>query len=165
MENFALLILEHTNSENTLSREQYWLDELNPVYNILDQASNSQGYKHTEASIELMKKAALGRKHSEEVKKAMSEARKGENGAFFGHSHTDETKAKLREIALNRSKLPRPGLEVEVLDLKTSQTVVYASIRNAVKALGTHLSTLLRREQKSITKPFRGRYIITIKRS
>lgn len=95
----------------------------------------------------------------------MSDNRKGENGSFFGKSHTEETKAKLREKALNRTKLPRPGNEVEVLDLKTNQTTIYNSLRDAVKGLDTHLSTLLRREKKGNAKPFRGRYVITIKRS
>ena len=52
----------------------------------------------------------------------MSENRKGENGSFFGIFHSEETKAKLREKALNRTNLPQPGNEVEVLDLKTNQT-------------------------------------------
>lgn len=36
--NFTLIILEYTSIENILNREQYWLDLLNPEYNILDQA-------------------------------------------------------------------------------------------------------------------------------
>lgn len=95
-----------------------------------------------------MRQIALGRNHSEEVRKAMSDNRKGENGSFFCKSNTEETKAKLREIALNRTKLPRPGNEVEVLDLKTNQTTIYNSLRDAVQGLDTHLSTLLRREKK-----------------
>ena len=165
MGNFVLLILDFTEKENTLTREQFWIDELKPEYNILKEASNSKGYKHSSQNIELMRQRALGRKHSEEVRKAMSEARMGENSSFFGHTHSEETKAKLREIALNRTKSHRPSLEVEVLDLNTTQTVVFSSIREAVKGLDTHISTLLRREQKGTTKPFRGRYSITIKRS
>lgn len=66
-----------------------------------------------------MRQKALGllasRKHSEDVRKATSDNRKGENSSFFGKF---ETKAKLRELALNRPTLP--GNEVEVLDLKTN---------------------------------------------
>jgi len=164
MGNFALLILDFTEKEDTLTREQYWIDELKPEYNILTQAENSKGYKHSPESIEKMKQKALGRKHSEEVRKAMSENRKGENSSFFGKTHSEETKAKFREIALSRTKLHRSGKSVEVLDLQTNQTVIYNSMRDAVKALNTHLSTLFRREKNGITKPFRGRYVITIKR-
>lgn len=43
----------------------------------------------------------------------MSENRKGENGSFFGKTHSEETKAKLRDVAQNRTNNPRPGIEVE----------------------------------------------------
>ena len=109
-----------------------------------------------------MREKALGRKHSEEVRKAMSENRKGENNSFFGKNQSEETKAKLKEIALNRKKLHRPGIKVEVLDLKTNETIIYDSIRDAVKSLDTHLSTLFRREKNNIIKPFRNRYVIKI---
>lgn len=69
-------------------------------------------------SFELIKQKALGRKHSEDVRKAMSENRKGEKGSFYGKNHTEENKAKLREIALNRTKFHKPAIEVEVLNLK-----------------------------------------------
>lgn len=60
--------------------------------------------------------------------------------------------------------MPKPGLEVEVLDLDTSFTTVYSSIREAAKALNSDISTILKREKKGIKKPFRGRYVIIIKR-
>ena len=95
----------------------------------------------------------------------MSENSKVEKASFFGKTHTEETKAKMSAIASNRTKLPRPGYEVVVFDIKTNQTTTYSSIREAVKGLNTYLSTLLRREEKGTTTPFRGRYVITIKRS
>ena len=165
MDNFALLILElwsDIDKDNTLIKEQFWIDKLKPEYNILKEAGNSEGYKHNIENIKLMKEKALGRKHSEEVRKAMSENRKGKNNSFFGKTHSEETKEKFREIALNRDKLHKTGIKVEVLDLKTNETVIYDSIRDAVKALDTHLSTLFRREKKGITEPFRKRYIIRI---
>ena len=100
-------------------------------------------------------KAAFGEEENTqsegEVKKAMSENRKGENNSFFGKTQSEETKAKLREIALNRNKLHKPGIKVKVLDLETNEIIIYDSIREAVKSLNTHLSTLFRREEKNIT--------------
>jgi NUMOD3 motif len=43
------------------------------------------------------------------VRKAMSENRKGINNNFFGKSHTLNVKDQLRNIALNRTKQPKPG--------------------------------------------------------
>ena len=36
------------------------------------------------------------------------------------------------------------GIKVEVLDLKTNETIIYNSIRDTVKSLSTHLNTLFK---------------------
>lgn len=77
MNNFTLVILEYANPESLISCEQKWIDLLKPEYNLNPTAGNSKGYKHTVESMEKMRTAALGRKHSEQVKQAMSESRKG----------------------------------------------------------------------------------------
>lgn len=162
--NFALVILEVTKPEDTLPREQYYLDTLEPEYNILDTAGNSLGYKQTPESIEKMRSKALGRKHSEEVRKTMSENRRGENNNFYGKNHSEESLVKLREIAKNRSKDPRPGLLVEVTDLENNKRIIYTSIRAAARSLGCNVSTLLSRESRASKKPYKGKYVITINR-
>lgn len=55
-ENFALLILEITDINDVIIREQFYLDKLQPEYNILSKAGNSAGYKHTPEVIEKLKK-------------------------------------------------------------------------------------------------------------
>lgn len=160
--NFALIILEYSSREESISREQYWLDLLKPEYNILEKAGSSLGYKHSLESIDKLSRLALRRNHSDEVRQAMSETRKGEGNSFYGRTHSDETRAKLREIALKRDKAPRAGNLVQVTDLRDNVVTEYPSIREAAKALNTHLSTLWRREKKGITKPYKGRYIISV---
>lgn len=93
----------------------------------------------------------------------MSESRKGKDNSFFGKSHSDETRAKLREIALNREKDHKPSLTVEVLDLTDHSTSVYSSVREAALKLGTNVSTLISRDKRGTIKPYRGRYVISIK--
>ncbi|RUP52129.1 hypothetical protein BC936DRAFT_140584 [Jimgerdemannia flammicorona] len=46
--NFSLEILEYCEVANVLSREQYWMDTLNPEYNILSTAGSSLGCKRSE---------------------------------------------------------------------------------------------------------------------
>jgi hypothetical protein len=46
--NFKLDILEYCNKEDLLKREQHFIDLLKPKYNILNSASSSLGFKHTE---------------------------------------------------------------------------------------------------------------------
>ncbi len=52
--NFNLKILEYCLVNDLMVREQYYLDTLKPDYNILTYAGSSRGYRHTEASKELM---------------------------------------------------------------------------------------------------------------
>jgi hypothetical protein len=57
-----------------------------------------------------------------------------------------------------------PGFVVEVLDLENNLTMEYKSIREAAKSLDTNISTLVSRNKRGTIKPYKGRYIINIKR-
>lgn len=169
MGNFTLVILEYTSSEDLIRCEQKWIDLLNPQYNLNPQAGNSKGYVHSLESLDKMRIAALGRKHSERVKKLLSESLKGINNSFYGKKHSAETIDILKSVTLNRTKLPNPGIEVEITDIETKLTSRYESIRKAAKAINSDIKSLSRREksqsEKGINTPYRGRYIIVFKRS
>jgi group I intron endonuclease len=81
--NFSVTILEYCDKSDLIIREQYYLNKLNPQYNILKIAGSSQGFKHSEETktkiskslkgIYIKEKSALfGRTHKEEIKKLMS---------------------------------------------------------------------------------------------
>jgi len=63
-----------------------------------------------------------------------------------------------------RVKPNKPGFIVEVLDLENNITTEYQSIREAAKSLETKMSTLVSRNKRGTMKPYKGRYIINIKR-
>jgi hypothetical protein len=69
---FKLDILEYCTSSVLISREQYYIDNLNPYYNILKIAGSIKGFKHSEASIELMRLSKLGRGRTKEAKLKIS---------------------------------------------------------------------------------------------
>ena len=52
---FSLEILEYCKALECIEREQYYLDRLNPEYNILSTAGSTLGYKHSEEAIAKMK--------------------------------------------------------------------------------------------------------------
>lgn len=168
MANFSLVILEYTSSGDLIKSEQKWIDLLKPVYNLNPQAGNSKGYVHTPESIEKLRSLALGRKHNDQVKKLMSESRKGINNNFYGKKHTPEALISMKEAALNRTKLTKPGIEVEITDIETKLTTTYESIRKAAFAINSDIKSLSRREksqlEKGINTPYRGRYMIVFKR-
>jgi group I intron endonuclease len=49
--NFSLDILEYCESSILIKREQYYIDTLNPEYNILKRAGSILGYKHTKETL------------------------------------------------------------------------------------------------------------------
>lgn len=89
--NFSLSILEYCDKDKVITREQYYLDLLNPSYNILKYAYSSDGYKHT---LEAIQKISLAKKGKFTK----------ENNSFYGKSHTEEIKALMSQTALKRVK-------------------------------------------------------------
>jgi hypothetical protein len=82
-----------------------------------------------------------------------------------GKTVSEETRVKLSEAAKNRVKSNKPGFIVEVLDLENNITTEYQSIREAARNIGASFTTLIRREKKENPKPYKGRYVITVKRT
>lgn len=82
-------ILTTCEKDDLIKTEQYFIDSYNPFFNICRTAGNT-----------------LGRKHSEETKKYLSELRKiqykGETNPFYGKHHSEETKQSLREQRIGK---------------------------------------------------------------
>lgn len=112
---FRLEILEICNSNQTIDREQYYLDLLKPEYNILSLASSSLGKLHSEETKlkisnslkgrslskevkEKMSIARTGKIFSEETKNKLSEFRRGKPSPFTGKTHSDETRKKWAKV-------------------------------------------------------------------
>lgn len=148
---FSLMVVEYCSISKLVEREQYWIDILNPNYNVLKYAFSSQGYKHTPESIKLMSQSAISRVHAESTKKSISYSTTGENNPFFGKTHTAETLAK---IVLSKS-FGSVYLYNEYKEL----TCIFSSM--------TLFSKLIQSNYKSINKfietqdLFRGNWYIT----
>lgn len=89
--NFSLSILEYCNKDKVIEREQYYLDLLNPTYNIIKYAYSSEGYKHTLEAIQRMSLAKKGKFTKE-------------NCSFYNKTHTEEVKKLMSQAALKRTK-------------------------------------------------------------
>jgi group I intron endonuclease len=77
LENFTLEILEYCSKDTTIEKEQYYLDKLQPEYNLLKKAGSIFGFKHSLSSRKKMSELALGRVVSEEARLNLSEALRG----------------------------------------------------------------------------------------
>lgn len=152
--NFEVLILEECNQEKLLEIEQFWIDIMQPYYNICKVAGRTSGYVHEEQSklnMSISKKKLyqegfkvwnVGISHAQETKDKISNTLKGkfvgENAFARGLVHTEESK-KLMVAASNRRKgthnASRRG-RVFKLDRITEEAIdIYLSAPIAAKTL------------------------------
>ena len=135
--NFTLEILEYCEKINAINREQYYLDLLNPEYNILQTAGSLLGFKHSAETLEKFKNrevsditknnlavAATGRVLTDEEKEKISISR-------LGKLLSPETKSK---ISLEMTKLI--GIPVIVKNLETNEEIEYVNLTEAAKSIG-----------------------------
>lgn len=117
--------------EFLLSREQYYIDFINPEYNILKTAGSTLGYIHSEETKEKISSSMKGVKKSEEHTKNIRESQ-------IGRTLSDEHKRKLSEAAKNRTK---QGHTTKII----VDEVEYNSIKEASELLHIKYDTLKKR--------------------
>lgn len=76
LSSFVFGVIEYCDSDNCLTLEQKYIDELNPSYNLCRIAGNTTGVKKSLESIQKVVQWHTGRKRSEESRQRMREARK-----------------------------------------------------------------------------------------
>jgi group I intron endonuclease len=138
-----------------IEREQYYMNLLNPEYNILKIAGSTKGYKHTEETLAKFRARVFSVEHIAMLK---------ENQSKF---NSEEQRAKARERMLEINK--RKGIRVEVLDLDTNTTTTYDSIRKAAEFIGCAKNAIHcyeKQQQKTgVVTKLKGRYVIKVIRS
>jgi len=109
---FSFGVLEYCDKKDIYIREQYYIDTLNPEYNISRVAGSPLGVirsKETKAKIAAARSGCMhsvetktkisvgvfGRKHTEQALIKMREAKKDNKHPLFGKTHTEETKTKM----------------------------------------------------------------------
>ena len=126
-------------------------------------AGSSTGYKHSEASIELIRAGALAWKRGpvpEETKAKIS-------AALLGRTFSEETISKMKgrtrseeTKALISSRVSKPIL---VTSIETGVCVEYSSMTKAAQFLNTSISNISIHIKAQ--KPFKGVYTINKKKS
>jgi len=179
--NFTLKILEYCDATQAdlLKREQYYIDKLNPEYNILKTAGTSLEFKHSDETRVKMsnsrtgeKNPMFGLKHSDEIRAKISNSLVGERNPMFGKigsqnprfgkQHSSETRAK---ISIFKAGKPRPQgagkspQPVEVIDIKNNIKNSYDSISATASALGIKSATISKYFSNNQKKPYNGQYI------
>ena len=141
---FRLEILEYCPSSILLAREQFYLDKFNPEYNILKIAGSNLGYKHSEASLNLMSLASKSRNESEEVLKLKKEVMLGR---ILSKDH-------LERMAKNNPF----RVSIILFNTETGKREEFTSMTQAALFLGVHMTTVKRYLINNM--PYKG-YMIT----
>jgi len=94
-EAFTFIVLEYVEEPETLiEREQYYLNILNPEYNLAPTAGSQLGMRRTDETRAKMSRAHRGKHLSIETKKKISKSLLG-NQRNRNKSHSEETKRKI----------------------------------------------------------------------
>lgn len=139
--NFDFKIIEHTDLDTLLKREQYWIDfygsnDYKKGFNMCEVAGSVLGLKWSETARKRHSERIKGRKHTDETKLKISESHKGkkmnfkdehlqylsermkgkigDKNPFFGKKHTDETKYKIRTSKLGSTTSERQKESVRI---------------------------------------------------
>lgn len=122
-----IIDIDDSIKENLLMREQFWIDNLKPAYNILPVAGSNLGYHHTEET----KQSTKGVKKSESHAKHI---REGQKGRVLSEEH----KAKLSQEAKHRKSQSHHS----IINI---DGVVYNSIKEASEKTKVKYNTIQKR--------------------
>ena len=122
------LILVGCQKENLVAYEQFYIDMLNPYFNILKNAYSLLNFKHSEITKEYLRQINLGHKMTKEQNEKNRLARLGKpvfpKGTKFSESHRKNiAKAKMRKV----------------INTKTHE--VFNSVGDAANTLGIRYNT------------------------
>jgi group I intron endonuclease len=133
--NFAVLIVEYVNIHELTTRETYFISQFLPYYNVLKQGYSSLGFKHTEATKELLSELGKNRVHSNQTKALLSEASMGENNSFYNKTHSENSKLKM--IKANSAH------SLYVYNFRKELLVIFPSVNTLAKLIGSNHSTIV----------------------
>lgn len=152
-QHFVFEILECCDKSLLIEREQFYLDSLNPEYNICKIAGSSLGVKRTPEQIENISKSHLGQKawnkglpQSEDQKMAHSKRMKGRRSGAKGKKWNSDSRKKLSKsrtgTKLSESTKQKLSKKIISINMETNERVEYKSITYAAQAVGGQISNI-----------------------
>lgn len=136
-ENFSLDILEYCEPDLLISKEQYYIDELKPKYNILKFASSRFGHKLSEDTKKALSVASRGKTHIYKSRKNIGSNLKS----------TVRVNNKLKIIKLEtrlKLSLRGQGVTVKVFDKSNNFVKQFPTMASTAKYFGFTVSVIRR---------------------
>ncbi len=163
-ENLKIGILETCPKEKLISKEQYWINKINPKFNICRIAGSSLGRDVRPETRQKISKSLIGTRHSEATKKKMSESHKG---IPFSEEHkrnlnasrlnrkpwklSEAAKENIRNGALRGDKNPSKRPEIRAKISKARQGIPVSEEQKQ------RISDTLKKYYQTNENPFKGK--------
>lgn len=126
--------------EDLIAREQFYIDTLNPFFNICKIAGSCIGRKHKEETKNKISIALKGREYTAERRENMSKASKGKKKKPFSESHLKN----IKKAAVGKNKGRISTLRKAVIGMAEDKEVLeYTSIKQAAEELKTSRSNII----------------------
>jgi group I intron endonuclease len=148
-ESFKFEILEKCEVCSLIEREQYYINNLKPDYNILKIANSLKGYTHSEKTkkviSEKMKQRIFTEKHKENIRKSYL-GKKGKDHPAFGKKRNQEQISKMKKVLYKK---------VHQYDLNLNFIQTFSSVLEAsdfTKISASSIASVARRKSKNPKK-------------
>lgn len=173
---FKLEILEYCDKDSTIEREQYYIDNCQPTYNICKVAGSSLGRMTRDVTrlklrnswvLRTYKNNSIKTNYSDFILKYFTnKVDKLENNISIMQAKLDSilaTKIEFKqsdETRLKKLNSSKTAVSIVVTDITTNITKEYPSARNAALALNVSNSTIMNKLRSNDMKPYKNRYLI-----
>lgn len=163
-ENFILEILEYCDGTNLLNREQFYLDKLNPEYNVLKYAYSLLGYRHNPENIEKFKLKNISLEHKKLLSlvhkdKIVSQATKNKLSIATANYKKNNPLSSLALANIRTKTLEREGVSVKVLNTQTNEIKEFTSQTEAGEFLGVTRQAIYNAIKRN--KPIKDIFIVS----
>lgn len=182
---FTFEVIENCSRDNLIEREQFFLDSLKPELNILDEAYNSIGFRHSEetkSKLKVINKEIVNRIEVKNkisktwfkkgISKPMSEdTREKLKSINIGRKHQESSKIKMRESKLGKKMNYSTSIKLSQikknvpqknwvpicrLDLDNNLLQIHPNIINACEFLNVTCSRYIRHSLNNKRESYKG---------
>lgn len=145
---FSLEILEYCERSEAISKEQKYLDLLNPEYNICKYAGSTLGKKHYKETIDKLKAIVPTEEQRAKHRLAIRNQdpihriKRIERLRLIHADPEQKARLLLRLIKFNDYLKQLNSKKIEIVDILNNKTTEYSSITEAAQAIGCSLSSI-----------------------
>jgi len=160
-------ILEYCSKTDLLKREQFFIDKLNPEYNILKFAYSVLGYRHSPENIEKFKSKIISPEHKEILSlthknKLVSEETKNKLAVATANYKKNNPLTPEALANIKAKTIEREGVSVKVLNTETNELKEFTNQTEAGQFLGVSRQAIYNAIKRN--KPIKEIYVISISR-